>query len=152
MATLADIVGSDLKENEAEDSFSLLPILLNSGEKFEREATVHHSINGSFAIRKDNYKLIFCRGSGGWSFPRPGKDDMSELPKFQLYDLEKDPSEKDNLYEELPEKVDELTTLMISHIENGRSGSGVKQSNTPFHLDGKKWDQIKPILSHKISE
>lgn len=152
MATLADIIGTELKENEAEDSFSLLPIVLNSQEKFNREATVHHSINGSFAIRKDNYKLIFCAGSGGWSYPRPGKDDMSALQKFQLYDLEKDPSEKDNLFEQLPEKVDELTTLMISYIENGRSSSGAKQANTPLHLNGEEWHQVHPILSQKMSK
>ncbi len=148
MATLADIVGIDLAENEGEDSFSMLPILLNSDEKFEREATVHHSINGSFAIRKGNYKLIFCSDSGGWSYPKPGVDDSAELPKFQLYDIEKDPSEKDNLYEQLPEKVKELSALMASYIEEGRSTPGVKQSNTPFSLDGKKWSQVKPILSH----
>jgi hypothetical protein len=38
-----------------------------------REATVHHSINGSFASRKGDWKLIFAAGSGGWSFPTPGK-------------------------------------------------------------------------------
>lgn len=152
MATLAEIVGVDLKENEAEDSFSFLPIVMNSGEPFSREATVHHSINGSFAIRKDNYKLIFCPDSGGWSYPIPGKDDVSKLPKFQLYDLAKDPSEKDNLYEQLPEKVAELTTLMTFYIENGRSTTGVKQSNTPFHLNGKKWSQIETILSHNIEK
>ena len=77
---------------------------------------------------------------------------MSELQKFQLYDLEKDPSEKDNLFEQLPEKVDELTALMISYIENGRSSSGTKQANTPFHLNGNKWSQVHPILSHKMSK
>lgn len=152
MATLADIVGIDLKENEAEDSFSLLPIVLNSEAKFEREATVHHSVNGSFAIRKDNYKLIFCPGSGGWSYPRPGKDDMSALQKFQLYDLQEDPAEKDNLVEQLPEKVDELTTLMASYIENGRSNAGAKQANAPFHLNGEEWNQVNPMLSHKMNK
>lgn len=149
LATLADIVNIDLKENEGEDSFSLLPIISNSSEPFGREATVHHSVNGSFAIRKDQYKLIFNPGSGGWSYPRPGQDDMSGLPKFQLYDLEKDPSERENLYDKLPEIVDELAALMTSYIENGRSSPGTKQSNTPFHIDGKEWNQITPILSHK---
>lgn len=148
MATMADIVGIDLKENEAEDSFSLLPILLNSKETFAREATVHHSINGSFAIRKENFKLIFCPGSGGWSFPIPGKDDMTGLPKFQLYDLNKDPSEKNNLYEKLPDKVEELTALMASYVENGRSTPGATQENMGSHLNGDKWNQIEAIVSH----
>ncbi len=152
LATLADMVDISLMENEGEDSFSLLPIVLKSSGTFSRKATVHHSINGSFAIRKGNYKLIFCPDSGGWSFPKPGTDDMLELPKFQLYDIVKDPSEKENLYEELPEKVNELVALMTSYIENGRSTPGVAQSNTPFHLNGKAWSQIKPILSHKTDK
>jgi arylsulfatase A-like enzyme len=151
LATLADIVVIGLKENEGEDSFSLLPIVLNSGEPFGREATVHHSVNGSFAIRKDQYKLIFSPGSGGWSYPKPGTDDMSGLPKFQLYDLEQDPCEKENLYGKLPEKVNELAALMTSYIDQGRSTLGIKQSNTPFHLNGKKWHQIQPILAHKTN-
>ncbi|MFK7810862.1 MAG: arylsulfatase [Maribacter sp.] len=149
MATCADIVGIDLEETEGEDSFSLLPLFDNDKTtSFKREATVHHSINGSFAIRKGNYKLIFCPGSGGWSFPKPGKDDMSDLPKFQLYDLKADPSEEHNLFEEHPEKVNELAGLMKSYIENGRSTPGVKLVNAPLHLNGKEWNQIEPILAN----
>ncbi len=149
MATCADIVGIDLKESEGEDSFSLRPIFENTDDMvFEREATVHHSINGSFSIRKENYKLILCPDSGGWSYPRPGTDDISALPKFQLYDLKADPSEENNLFEKHPDKVNELTALMRSYIENGRSTPGVKQTNSPLHLNGKEWHQIEPILSH----
>ena len=36
-------------------------------------ANIHHSINGSFAIRKGPWKLCLCPGSGGWSSPRPAK-------------------------------------------------------------------------------
>jgi arylsulfatase A-like enzyme len=148
MATCAEIAGVDLVDTEAEDSFSMLPIF-DSDDKttYAREATVHHSINGSFAIRKENYKLIFCPGSGGWSYPIPGKDDMTQLPKFQLYDLKVDPSEEHNLYESNPEKVIELKALMASYIENGRSTPGVKQINAPRHLNGNEWHQIAAILA-----
>ena len=147
MATCAEIVKVDLAENEGEDSFSLLPVFDNDDNTiYEREATVHHSINGSFAIRQDKYKLIFCPGSGGWSFPKPGADDMTDLPKFQLYDLIQDPSEEHNLFESHPEKVKELKSLMASYIENGRSTSGVPQNNAPLHLNGKEWHQITSIF------
>ncbi|TMM58035.1 arylsulfatase [Maribacter algarum] len=149
MATCADIVGVDLKETEGEDSFSLLPIL-DKGDStgYKREATVHHSINGSFSIRKENYKLILCPGSGGWSYPRPGTDDLSVFPKFQLYDLKVDPSEENNLFEKYPDKTNELAVLMKVYIENGRSTPGTKQTNASLHLNGKEWHQIEPILSH----
>ena len=144
MATLADIVAYDLKDNEGEDSFSLLPILLNSQDrKFTREATVHHSINGSFAIRKEGFKLIFSPGSGGWSFPRPGTDDITGLPNFQLYDLDKDPGEAHNLYEQMPDKAVELAELMKHYIKNGRSTPGVPQQNDEEAYGDKVWEQVK---------
>ena len=62
-----------------------------------REATIHHSINGSFAIRKGKWKLILCPGSGGWSIPKPGSPEAEALPSFQLYDLRSDIEETMNL-------------------------------------------------------
>lgn len=153
MATCAEIAGIVLAENEAEDSYSMLPLFDDdSRTNYNREATVHHSINGSFSIRKNEYKLIFCPGSGGWSFPRPGKDDMSALPKYQLYDLKADPSEENNLFAEQPEKVRELKALMASYIENGRSTPGPKQNNAPRNLNGKEWHQIETVLTNENSK
>lgn len=149
LATCADIVGVDVKDAEGEDSFSLLPIFDGVGAtNYLREATVHHSINGSFSLRKDNFKLIFCPGSGGWSAPKPGSDEIGALPKFQLYDLEKDPTEEKNLFETHPVKVRELATLMKTYIEKGRSTPGANQTNALLHLNGKEWHQIEPIVSY----
>ena len=108
-----------------------------------REATIHHSINGSFALRKDQWKLIMCPGSGGWSAPRPAKARASDtLPDLQLYDLSNDPGERSNLVEANPEKVEELRTLLISYIQNGRSTPGEKQQNDEI---SKEWKQISFI-------
>ena len=129
MATFASIVGYDVKDNEAEDSYNLLPVLLNPNFKGNiREATVHHSINGSFAIRKGDWKLILAAGSGGWSFPTPGKAEEG-LPPIQLYNLKKDPAEKDNCYIQFPQVVEELTTLLKKYIQEGRSTAGKPQKN-----------------------
>ncbi|WP_317235237.1 sulfatase-like hydrolase/transferase [Niabella ginsengisoli] len=68
MATAADIVNQQLKHNEGEDSYSLLPLLIRKG-RYQRTSTIHHSINGNFAIRKGKWKLAFAYGSGGWSAP-----------------------------------------------------------------------------------
>jgi arylsulfatase A-like enzyme len=138
MATFASIVGYDLKDNEAEDSYNLLPALLKpSVNKPIREATVHHSINGSFAIRKGDWKLILAAGSGGWSFPTPGKAEEG-LPPIQLYNLKKDPAEKDNCYHQFPQQVEELTALLKKYIQEGRSTPGKPQKN-----DGEyPWKQL----------
>lgn len=142
MATCADIVGYSLADNEGVDSYSLLPLFENSKLKAPlREATVHHSINGSFAIRKGEWKLIMCPGSGGWSFPRPdNKAVIDTLPKIQLYNLATDPGETHNLKASNTQKVKELKTLLVKYIEEGRSTPGKPQKNDPIKGE---WKQIK---------
>jgi arylsulfatase A-like enzyme len=136
IATVAEINGAELEPSEGVDSYSILPALLGKGENPIREATVHHSINGSFAIRKGPWKLILCPGSGGWSDPKPGSPAEENLPPYQLYKLDEDPAESRNLIEDYPEMVEELVELMKSYIENGRSTAGprmpyVRNENWP---------------------
>jgi len=141
MATCADIIGADLADNMAEDSYSMLPILDRKG-KFQRSNTIHHSIDGSFSIREGKWKLVLCAGSGGWSYPRPRKDDVSQMPKYQLFNLKKDPSEEKNLFLSKQKKAKEMKALLIEIIQNGRSTSGLAQKNDYV----KNWPQLKALL------
>ncbi|MCF7567039.1 arylsulfatase [Sabulilitoribacter arenilitoris] len=148
MATLADIIDYSLQDDEGEDSYSMMPLF--KGEKIEgtfREATVHHSIDGEFAIRKGDWKLIMCPSSGGWSFPRPRRDSavIATLPPIQLYNLKNDPSEENNLQAENTEKVQELKTLLAKYILDGRSTPGVPQQNERTE----DWKQIHWIDGRK---
>ncbi|MEQ8852400.1 arylsulfatase [Gimesia sp.] len=129
MATAADIVGAKLPDNAGEDSVSILPALEGKDTQPLREAAVHHSIRGAFSIRKGHWKLELCPGSGGWSFPKPGKDDLSQLPAIQLYDLNADLNEQKNVQSEYPEVVKELTDLLQSYVDRGRSTPGAPQEN-----------------------
>ncbi len=129
MATAADIVGAKLPDNAGEDSVSILPALEGKDTQPLREAAVHHSIRGAFSIRKDHWKLELCPGSGGWSFPKPGKDDLSQLPPIQLYDLNADLNEQKNVQSEYPEVVKELTDLLQGYVDRGRSTPGAPQEN-----------------------
>ena len=144
VATCADIVGYSLLDNEGEDSYSMVPLFENKELQSPfRKATIHHSINGSFAIRKDDWKLIMCPGSGGWSFPRPNnKEAIDSLPKIQLYNLKNDPVESENLQEFNSEKVEELKLLLTRYIVDGRSTPGVSQKNDSISF---KWKQIEFI-------
>jgi len=119
LATCADIVGENLPDNAGEDSVSMLPNLLGTAKEPLREATVHHSINGSFSIRRGKWKLALCPGSGGWSDPKPGE--TKGLPPVQLYDLENDIAETKNVQEKHPEIVKELTALLETYKSAGRS-------------------------------
>lgn len=127
MATFAAITGYSLADNEGEDSFNILPLLTIPEYKAPiREAIVHHSIDGSFAIRQDKWKLLLSSYSGGWSEPRKP---LEGTPEYQLYDLEKDPGETCNLYEANQEVGRGLRELLIRYIEEGRSTSGLPQKN-----------------------
>jgi len=138
MATLAELLSFKLPENAGEDSFSFFPELMGEVDKTAmREAVVHHSIDGSFAIRKEEWKLILSPGSGGWSFPRT-PDELKGLPPMQLYNLENDPGETQNLVDLNQDKVQELKSLLTSYIQNGRSTLGPAQIN-----DGPAyWEQL----------
>jgi len=131
LASISAIVGDSLKDNEGEDSYNISPALFGNTLKDPiREATVHHSVDGNFSIRKGNWKLEFCAGSGGWSYPRERKADELGLPPIQLYNLKTDIAEKNNVASENPEIVEELTELMQKYIDEGRSTPGTSQQNT----------------------
>ena len=128
MATAAEITGAKLPENAAEDSFSFLPDLLGTG-KSTRPSVVHHSINGQFAIRKENWKLAMCPGSGGWAKPGDIEAARNGLPPVQLYDLTADIGERNNMHADKPDVVQRLTAELETLVANGRSTPGAPQKN-----------------------
>lgn len=129
MATCGEILGSTLPVNAGEDSISFLSSLLREDNAPSRGSVVHHSINGSFALREGKWKLELCAGSGGWSHPKPGSREEKTLPDTQLYDLSTDISESRNLSSEEPEVVRSLTKQLEKIIEDGRSTPGEMQAN-----------------------
>ena len=130
MATCAAMLDKELPENAGEDSENILPLFSGEPAKFTREGIVHHSVSGHFAYRQGKWKLLLAKGSGGWSSPTENM--MSKRPsaiKGQLYDLESDPGEKNNLYLEYPEVVDSLLAQLKEDVADGRSTVGTKQDN-----------------------
>jgi arylsulfatase A-like enzyme len=153
-ATVADLMGDTLEDNTAEDSVSNLPIWLEqNGAEPVREALVHHSINGSFSIRKGKWKLEMCPDSGGWSAPTPQSTPVDnpngdssnnrqiDENAIQLYDLDEDVRERFNVSHLYPEVVNELRNLLIKYIVEGRSTKGAPQLNT----GDDRWQQIEWI-------
>jgi arylsulfatase A len=129
-ATCAEIVGANLPDDAGEDSVSVLPAFIGKAAGPLREATVHHSINGSFAIRQGRWKLALCPDSGGWSEPQPGQDQAGKLPPVQLYELSADIGETRNAAQQHPEVVGRLTRLLERYVSEGRSTPGKPQTNT----------------------
>ena len=63
---------------------------------------IYHSDKGYLALRKGDWVLLDCKGSGGWSLP---EEDADPTVDMQLYDLKKDPAERINLAAKYPERV-----------------------------------------------
>ena len=117
MATAAEITGHKLPAGAAEDSISILPVL--SGQQPETKAlrayTLQESIRG-FSIRSGPWKYLDHRGSGGNNYDKNGHWGAKEIARpesapdapGQLYHLERDPGERENLYFKHPEVVERL--------------------------------------------
>jgi arylsulfatase A-like enzyme len=122
MATTAAVTGATIPDDAGEDSFNLLPALL--GEQRDqpiRDATVHHSMNGTFAIRSGDWKLIAENlGSGGFTAPRVVKPEAAG-PAGQLYNLVDDPSEATNVWNDHAEVVARLSERLTKLQTAGRS-------------------------------
>lgn len=141
MATAADIAGVVIPVDAGEDSLSFLPAL--KGGKTDvamRAGIVNHSIAGRFAIRRGDWKLEFCSGSGGWTAPNDQAATALGLPPTQLYNLKNDPSESANVYDQHPEIVSELTKLLLDYTHSGASVAGKKSAN-----DTEPWHHLKAI-------
>ena len=141
MATCADILKVALPANAGEDSVSFLSALIGQDKGSLREALVHHSVNGTFAIRQGNMKLLMCKDSGGWSDPRPGTVKPG-MPELQLFDLINDIGERINLHDKQSETVKNLTNLLEKYIADGRSTKGEVQKND-VKVDWKRATQTK---------
>src|SRR6185436_13902617 len=94
IATAAEIAGAKLPRDAGEDSFNLFPALQGKKGKPIREAIVHHSSQGLFAIRQGQWKLELGLGSGGFSQPQH-IDPTPGGTQGQLYNIYKDPTESD---------------------------------------------------------
>jgi arylsulfatase A-like enzyme len=125
MATLAGITGTTLPDQAAPDSYNLLPIL--RGEEYPspfREATIHNTFESIWGIRKGDW-LFINSSTGGHRTPPESFSEMRGYVDFNtpgiLFDMKEDPGQKNNLYEEYPELVQELDQLLQDYRDQGYS-------------------------------
>ena len=127
-ATASEITG-EKAPSSAEDSVSFLPALSGKSIVSTRKGVIHHSVLGHFAYRQGKWKLLLARGSGGWSSLKESDAQLKAAPEAQLYDMEKDPSEQNNLYLTHPEIAQHLLADLTADVQNGRSTEGPEAQN-----------------------
>jgi arylsulfatase A-like enzyme len=128
MATCAAVVGAELPNDAAEDSFDFLPVLIG-GQPDDgpiREYTLHQTISLALAIRRGPWKYLDHQGSGGNNYQSPNLQpyrvqDTAPAAPGQLYNLATDPGETTNLYFQHPTIVQELKSNLDGFCESGRS-------------------------------
>lgn len=118
-ATFSNVVGAKMPSptEGAEDSHSVLPIILGAESVARsRPAIVGHSGWGVFSIRKGPWKWI----EGKYATKKRPKGSADQFEP-QLYHLEKDPGETQNLISVHPEIAAELATLLDAWRQQGHS-------------------------------
>ena len=110
LATLADVSGKQqLPQGAAEDSVSFLPVLLHPDRKHKARPPILHADK---VIRDGDWKLIDTKGGRGFGADRKVKYGI------ELYNLKNDLSEKSNLADKMPEKVESLRAKLRSILDN----------------------------------
>lgn len=125
IATTAAITNATLSNTMAEDSHNILPALTGDTHPSPiREATIHHSAQGKFAIRKNNHVFIDAPSGDDNNEPDWFKQERGYTPHNhpgELFDLSQDRTERHNLYPDHPNLVTELKALLEAYKESGRS-------------------------------
>ena len=128
LATLASVVGYELPDESATDSFDMLPAMLGTQvpEKSIRPHLLTQSFRGEFQLRQGNWKYLDHMGSGGNDYSK-GILEKYELPETapeatgQLYNLDVDPGETTNLFFKEEAWRKELQALLEALKSSGRS-------------------------------
>ncbi|MBI5395233.1 MAG: sulfatase-like hydrolase/transferase [Verrucomicrobia bacterium] len=142
LATVAAVRGRKLKADEGPDSFNVLPALLDQPHDKPLRPFATIIGVGGLGIREGNWLLLPKRGSGGLSTDGPAWNKLwnngwqnsdytadgqlkPDAPPGQLYDLEKDPSETTNVYNDHPDVVKRLGALLDELRKKGSTARGV---------------------------
>ncbi|MEM9016580.1 MAG: iduronate-2-sulfatase, partial [Verrucomicrobiota bacterium] len=138
IATFAAMTEVELREGEGTDSIDILPALVSDPENPLRDHIVlSPSKPTHLSLRKGKWMYIGAQGSGGFTGAKRGghafggpaavsyagyeNSDIENgkvkpnAPPAQLYDLESDLAQTENLYHKHPEMVAEMEALLESY-------------------------------------
>ncbi len=132
LATVAELIGAEIPHEAGEDSQSFYSVLRDPKSDAKRLPLLNHSINGRFSITEGKWKLIM-----------PHKN-----LKRELYDLENDPGEENNVYAKNAEIAANLERKITEIVTRGRTTPGAKQPNDTGYWNDLAWlseDEYKQL-------
>jgi arylsulfatase A-like enzyme len=109
ISSFAGMVGVNLDEGDGPDSRNLFDVLTGKTEQ-GRDHLVEHNVNGTLSLVKGNWKYI--EPSRASRINRNTNIELGNDTVPQLYNLDEDIGEKNNLAKDYPEKVEELSSLL----------------------------------------
>ncbi|MEN8247552.1 MAG: sulfatase-like hydrolase/transferase [Bacteroidota bacterium] len=123
LPTLAEIIGTELPKNKI-DGVSILPVLKGEKGAKPRDSFLFYYGGELIAVRKDNWKLVFPHTYRSYEDVIPGKDGfpgpyaIGKTTEPELYNLENDIGETENLLAQNPEIVRELESIAATARED----------------------------------
>jgi arylsulfatase A len=121
MATLSEITKTTIPEKAAMDSQSFLSTL-NNYNISNRKSTVHNTFENLWGLRDG--KWLYINKSTGEHSKMP--ESFKKLRNYEdfksdklLFNLEKDPEQRVNLYNDYPEIIKEMEDLLKAELDKG---------------------------------
>jgi arylsulfatase A-like enzyme len=112
-ASFAALTGAELPFEACLDSMNVLGALLGEPEAKGRKYLLQQNNGGNhFGLRDGDWKLVRVTGE---------KAAKNRKPLDQLFDLNKDPGEKNNVAVQHPEELKRLQSLLAKIIADGRT-------------------------------
>ena len=122
-ASLAALVGIPLEQQDCLDSFDVLSSLLGEPGAEGRNHLVQQDNGklGNYGLRKGNWKLLRHDSEQARNSVVEIELVTTPVPRFQLFDLEKDPKEKHDLYTQQQDVAKQMREQLKSLIKKGRT-------------------------------
>ncbi len=125
MATIAALTGAELPAKAAPDSYNFLPVAEGASLLVPlREATVHNTYESIWGLRQGPW--LYINGPTGGHRKMP--DSFMALRGYEeftsevlLFNLEKDPGQRENLSTKLPDRVAAMQALLQLYRDQGYS-------------------------------
>ena len=123
VASLASLTGTNLREDECLDSFDVMEALLGEEGATGRDHLVQqdNGRGGNYGLRVGNWKLQRHDSKRARNVVVEKPLANTPVAQYRLYDLAKDPGEKQDVSADHPQITQRLKRQLTGLIESGRS-------------------------------